>query len=77
MKVATNSSRFISLFFTSVACLLLAAVARAEDLAPYSFDHFFDTSRLVKIDLEVEPADWDKAVSYKHLRANETRHDLV
>ena len=60
MKVATNSSRFISLFFTSVACLLLAAVARAEDLAPYSFDHFFDTSRLVKIDLKVEPADWDK-----------------
>jgi len=60
MKVATNSSRFISLFFTSVACLLLAAVARAEDLAPYSFDHFFDTSRLVKIDLKVEPVDWDK-----------------
>ena len=60
MKVATNSSRFISLFFTPVAYLLLAAVARAEDLAPYSFDHFFDTSRLVKIDLKVEPADWDK-----------------
>ena len=60
MKVATNSSRFIRLFFTPVACLLLAAVARAEDLAPYSFDHFFDTSRLIKIDLKVEPADWDK-----------------
>ena len=60
MKVATNSSRFISLFFTPVAYLLLAAVARAEDLAPYSFDHFFDTSRLVKIDLKVESADWDK-----------------
>ena len=60
MKAATNSSRFIRLFFTPVACLLLAAVARAEDLAPYSFDHFFDTSRLIKIDLKVEPADWDK-----------------
>jgi len=60
MKVATNSSRFIRLFFTPVACLLLAAVARAEDLAPYNFDHFFDTSRLIKIDLKVEPADWDK-----------------
>ena len=60
MKVATNSSRFIRLFFTPVACLLLAAVARAEDLAPYSFDHFFDTSRLIKIDLKVEPADLDK-----------------
>ena len=60
MKLATNSSRFIRLFFTPVACLLLAAVARAEDLAPYSFDHFFDTSRLIKIDLKVEPADWDK-----------------
>jgi len=60
MKVATNSSRFIRLFCTPVACLLLAAVARAEDLAPYSFDHFFDTSRLIKIDLKVEPADWDK-----------------
>ena len=60
MKLATNFSRFPRLFFIPVACLLLAAVARAEDLAPYSFDHFFDTSRLVKIDLKVEPADWNK-----------------
>ena len=60
MKVATNSSRFPRLFFTPVACLLLATAARAEDLAPYSFDHFFDTSRLVKIDLKVDPGDWDK-----------------
>ena len=60
MKLATNSWRFIRLFFTPVACLLLAAVARAEDLAPYSFDHFFDTSRLVKIDLKVDPGDWNK-----------------
>jgi hypothetical protein len=60
MKLATNFSRFPRLFFIPVACLLLAAVARAEDLAPYSFDHFFDTSRRVKIDLKVEPADWNK-----------------
>ncbi|MBT4227405.1 MAG: hypothetical protein HOD74_07545, partial [Verrucomicrobia bacterium] len=60
MKAETNFSRFIRLFFTPVACLLLATAARAEDLAPYGFDHFFDTSRLVKIDLKVKPADWDK-----------------
>jgi hypothetical protein len=60
MKETTSSSRFIRLFFTPVACLLLATAARAEDLAPYSFDHFFDTSRLVKIDLKVDPGDWNK-----------------
>jgi len=60
MKETTFSSRFIRLFFTPVACLLLATAARAEDLAPYSFDHFFDTSRLVKIDLKVDPGDWNK-----------------
>ena len=60
MKAETNFSRFIRLFFTPVACLLLATAARAEDLAPYSFDHFFDTSRLVKIDLKVDPGDWNK-----------------
>jgi hypothetical protein len=60
MKETTFSSRFPRLFFTPVACLLLATAARAEDLAPYSFDHFFDTSRLVKIDLKVDPGDWNK-----------------
>ena len=60
MKETTFSSRFIRLFFTPVVCLLLTTTARAEDLAPYGFDHFFDTSRLVKIDLKVETADWDK-----------------
>ncbi len=60
MKETTSSSRFPRLFFIPVACLLLATVARAEDLAPYSFDHFFDTSRLVKIDLKVDPGDWNK-----------------
>jgi hypothetical protein len=60
MKVATNFSRFIRLFFTPIVCLLLTTTARAEDLAPYGFDHFFDTSRLVKIDLKVETEDWDK-----------------
>ena len=60
MKETTFSSRFPRLFFIPVACLLLATAARAEDLAPYSFDHFFDTSRLVKIDLKVDPGDWNK-----------------
>ena len=60
MKETTSSSRFSPLFFIPVACLLLATAARAEDLAPYSFDHFFDTSRLVKIDLKVDPGDWNK-----------------
>jgi len=60
MKETTYSSRCPRLFFVPVACLLLAAVARAEDLAPYSFNHFFDTSRLVKIDLKVDPGDWNK-----------------
>jgi len=60
MKETTASSRFPRLFFVPVACLLLATAARAEDRAPYSFDHFFDTSRLVKIDLKVDPGDWNK-----------------
>ena len=60
MKETTSSSRFSPLFFIPVACLLLATAARAEDLAPYGFDHFFDTSRLVKLDRKVEPADWEK-----------------
>ncbi|MDP6252510.1 MAG: hypothetical protein QGI20_11265, partial [Verrucomicrobiota bacterium] len=60
MKETTYSSRCPRLFFVPVACLLLAAAARAEDLAPYSFNHFFDTSRLVKIDLKVDPGDWNK-----------------
>ena len=60
MKETTSSSRFSPLFFIPVACLLLATAARAEDLAPYSFDHFFDTSRLVKIDLKVDSGDWNK-----------------
>ena len=60
MKETTPSSRFPRLFIIPVACLLLATAARAEDRAPYSFDHFFDTSRLVKIDLKVDPGDWNK-----------------
>ena len=60
MKETTPSSRFPRLFIIPVACLLLATAARAEDRAPYSFDHFFDMSRLVKIDLKVDPGDWNK-----------------
>lgn len=34
--------------------------APAKDLAPYGFDHFFDPSRLVRIELDLNPADWDR-----------------
>ncbi len=51
------------------AALLFALVfvvqLAAEDLAPYGFDKFFDTSRLVRIELELNPDDWDR-MSLQH-----------
>ncbi|HJN89588.1 MAG TPA: CotH kinase family protein, partial [Verrucomicrobiota bacterium] len=40
--------------------LVFAVQSAAQDLAPYGFDDFFDTSRLLKIDLNVDPEDWNK-----------------
>ncbi|HIL72511.1 MAG TPA: hypothetical protein EYG38_21955 [Verrucomicrobia bacterium] len=43
-----------------VTFIVLSITTHAKDLAPYEFDHFFDPSRLVKMDIEIDQADWDK-----------------
>ena len=52
------SEIFLRLFI----CLFLAISASAErtDLAPYSFEVFFDTARLVNIDFQIDAEDWNK-----------------
>jgi len=42
----------------SVLCLTVSSAAK--DLAPYGFERFFDSSRLVRIELDLSPADWDR-----------------
>ncbi|MDP7047843.1 MAG: CotH kinase family protein, partial [Verrucomicrobiota bacterium] len=41
-----------------VLCLTVSSAAK--DLAPYGFERFFDSSRLVRIELDLSPADWDR-----------------
>jgi hypothetical protein len=38
---------------------LLSSVSQGEDLAPYDYEHFFDPSRLVKVDIQIAEADWN------------------
>jgi hypothetical protein len=61
--------------------LLLGATlvhqAPARDLAPFGSDHFFDPARVVRIELTVAPADWEK-LSRQHRSLIKTlRTDLA
>ena len=39
--------------------LIAAPAASAKDLAPYDSDHFFDATRLVRVDLQMATNDWN------------------
>ena len=65
-----------SLFAGLFAFLLCTAPATGKDLAPYDFETFFDTTRLVKIDLKLAPADWDRMRVQHRLLVKTLRTDI-
>lgn len=49
--------RFGCVFVTT---LVLAGALPAKDVAPYDYETLFDPSRLVRVDIQIEQADWDQ-----------------
>lgn len=68
---------WVSQLFAAVFASLLGTVpATGKDLAPYDFTTFFDITRLVKIDLKLATADWDKMRVQHRLLVKTLRTDI-
>jgi len=60
MKNMFRPARSLRVGYILVTFMFVALSAHAKDVAPYSFDHFFDPSHLVEIEIKIDRADWDK-----------------
>ncbi len=56
--------------------LLFAGAATAKDVAPYGFKQFFDPDRLIRVDLKVQPEDWDRMRKQHRLLVKTLRTDI-
>lgn len=65
MNVKSALSSIRRTGYILVTAALLTCSTQAKDLAPYDYEHFFDPSRLVKIDITIDEADWD-ILRYQH-----------